>query len=123
MKIINGFVSNSSSSSFLIVGVQNPDQNKAIKLAKADEFEQGGYGVSSGKLFDYLGGYYNYDEDEAVVSDDFNPDYIGIGCEGALKSGKTVTELKKEFIEKTARYGVIFDDKEIDLYYGEVSSE
>ena len=63
-----------------------------------------------------------YRNDEAML-DTYEPYYVGLPAEQALKAGKTVQELKKEFITKAQALGVTFADKEVDLHYGEVSSE
>lgn len=132
MKIRNGFVSNSSSSSFLIVGVEQvyDYEGKRIdlrleQLVKADKpnLEDGFGGEYNGKTLVFLGGEADWNEDNVALLNSYTPYYIGINAEEGLKSGKTVPELKKEFIEKAKKLGVIFTEDEVDLYYGEVSSE
>lgn len=119
MKIRNGFVSNSSSSSFLIVGVSGYKDVRLSQLAEADGIEDGFGGYNVGKTLVFLGGEYPYDDMDSPT----NYDYAGIEAELALKNDRTVTELKKDFLEKAEALGITFSESEVDLYYGEVSSE
>ncbi len=121
MKIRNGFVSNSSSSSFLIVGVDNFSDVRLSQLVERDGMEEGFGSYNNGKTLVFLGGAYEYDEKYNPVN--YRPYYVGVEAEQALKDGRTVAELKKDFLEKTAALGVTFSEKEVDLHYGEISSE
>lgn len=121
MKIRNGFVSNSSSSSFLIVGVSAygiDNLSETIKeMAKADGCEEMGWGgYSEGKTLVFLGGE-GYDDEE------YAPDYAGIEVEQDLKNNKTIGELKQEFLDKVKALGFEIPEEYVDLHYGEVSSE
>lgn len=121
MKIRDGFVSNSSSTSFLIVGVDNYRDPRLAQLALADKWEEGGQGYHTGKTLVFLGGEYTYDENDKPT--DYQPTYVGIEVEKMLKMGLTVDALKLMFINKAKALGITFNDSEVDLHYGEVSSE
>lgn len=118
MKIREGFVSNSSSTSFLIVGAGVRD-GRLAKLAKADQWEEGFGGYHLGKTLVFLGGDYECDDPGAT----FEPDYVGIDAEQPLKNNITVAELRRQFINRAQVLGVVFRESEVDLHYGEVSSE
>ena len=124
MKVRNGFVSNSSSCSFLIVGVSayggrdGSDLSETLKeMAKADGCEEMGWGgYSEGKTLVFLGG----EEDE---EEEYAPDYVGIEAEQDLKNNKTIGELKQEFLTKVKALGFDIPEERVDLHYGEISSE
>lgn len=124
MKIRNGFVSNSSSCSFLIVGIlgwsTTKDLTETIKeMAKADGCKEMGWGgYSIGRTLRFLGGENGYDEQE------YEPAYVGIEIADELnKNNKTVGELKQEFLEKAKALGFDIPEERVELLYGEVSSE
>jgi hypothetical protein len=121
MKIRNGFVSNSSSTSFLVVGVANYQDPRLAKLAELDEWKEGWGGYNEGNTFVFLGNEYDYDENDTPK--DYQPHTVGIEAEKALKEGRTVAELRKEFVGKAKELGVTFRESEVDLHFGEVSSE
>lgn len=113
MKYRPGFVSNSSSSSFVIVGVSDDDIMKEI--AKKDgKFLDGeyqdidcGYGIDDSCAIDYYG---SYEE----------PYYMGIDISKKLEE-KILPELKKEFQQKVKEeYGIDVPLDKIKLHYGEV---
>ncbi len=121
MKIRNGFVSNSSSSSFLIVGVNSYGDDRLSQLAVADGVEDGFGGYNNGKTLVFLGGESDYDEKYNPTN--YRPDYVGVEAEQALKNGRTVVELKKDFLARAEVLGFTFSEEEVDLHYGEVSSD
>jgi hypothetical protein len=116
VKVRNGFVSNSSSTSFLIVGIH--DQITAEKLAKKDGCKEMGWGgYSEGKTMVFIGNEGGYDDEP------YKPDYAGIEAETLLKQNRTVAEIKQIFVDKAALLGITIQPSQVDLHYGECSSE
>lgn len=114
MKVRYGFVSNSSSSSFLIVGVQNKELIRRL-LKKDKPVDEGGYGISDGKVVNYYGGY----SDE----EDSNYEYAGMEIEGLLENNN-LQQIRKTFLKKVNdELGIELPEKSVKLFYGEVSSE
>lgn len=121
MKIRQGFISNSSSSSFVIVGItDNPENLELIKkLVEIEKVKDEGFGgCNEGKEFLYLGGEHYYDDKEPYV-----PYYVGINVEDKLED-RTVADLRLEFIAKVkAMTEVELSPKDVQLHFGEVSNE
>ena len=121
MKIRTGFVSNSSSTSYLVVGVERWNDPRLAQLAIADEWEEDGYGVNSGKTLLFIGSEYDYDENDNPT--DYEPYLVGIDAENALKAGIPLNDIKEDFIARAKALGVEFTLDEVELCYGEASSE
>ncbi len=124
MKVRSGFVSNSSSTSFLIVGMAS-NRDKMIKLARADKpnLEDGFGGYYEGETLVFLGGEAEWGDDYEEMLKTYEPYFVGIEAEAPLKSGATVTELREAFITRAKALGVTVREDEVDLHFGEVSSE
>ena len=113
MKIRKGFVSNSSSSSFLIVGITDSNLMKQIAV-KDGKFENGdycnlscNYGVDTSGRVCYFGGW-------------GEPQYIGDPIEKSLEE-KTLPILRKEFQQKIKKvFNLEIPLDKIKLHYGEV---
>jgi len=117
MKVRTGFVSNSSSSSFVCVGINDEELIKQI-VAKENIKEVGGYGITEGNNFNHYGG----EQFEVDEKNPLQPRYTGIDIEKLLET-KTLPELKKMFQAKVKELGIDVPIEEIRLHYGEVSSE
>lgn len=113
MKIRSGFVSNSSSSSFLIVGV---DDNKligkiikAMKLKRKEIKEDMCFGTCDVDGIQFLG------------SDDI--DYVGTELTEEIMNDKTLMTLKREFAyDLKQKYDLLIPIEKVGLHYGEVST-
>ena len=118
MKIRQGFVSNSSSSSFVIVGVHGTLAEEVSKKDHA-KFEWGGCGTGDTKEISYA------DWDESSYNDDTDECtfyYAGLNAEKLLKT-KHYNEIAleaKKILEKILGKPIKLSD--IDLHFGETSS-
>lgn len=116
MKVRVGFVSNSSSSSFLIVGTQDSSIIKAVaqKLGKYDlannKFTvECSYGYKTTEHFNFYGGY--------------DPEYLGLDVSKKIKT-KPYSELVKEFQDTLKKnYDIEIHASDIDLHFGECGDD
>lgn len=113
MKFRNGFVSNSSSSSFLIVGVSDDSLMRQIAEKDGKYFDgeyqdvDCNYGVDSSSTINYYGSW-------------GEPYYMGVDISDKLEN-QILPELRKEFQEKIKEeYGIDIPLDKIKLHYGEV---
>jgi hypothetical protein len=130
MKVRSGFVSNSSSSSFILLGVKIENENyqsmcekflpqeileKEIKNQKESKWYNENYGVEYSDMW-----YENLDKisgDFDVVTDD-GPTYFGkkiTDTEYELPNGSISLE---DFDEMKEKLKEKFPDKEVKLYFG-----
>lgn len=132
MKERKGFVSNSSSSSFLIIGVEKPggwgdskgkeDFVELLVEAEGKHFE--GY---AGDNYDGDYDYLDFGEDEGEVvtfyGNNSSPYHAGIPALDRLKKDEKVSDLKLEF-QKLVKDKLNIDIplEDINLYFGECSS-
>ena len=112
MKLRSGLVSNSSSSSFCILGITGRAKGLIFDQILPEDEEEfyssyGGYGVWTG---DGTLSVYGGDE----------PYYIGLNLEPMLKEWLTLGEMKKRLqIYVAEKYRIILSEAYIELQYGE----
>ena len=117
MKIRNGFVSNSSTSSFLIVGTGDDNLIRklmnAMKIRDDEDLPEGfiqfepSFGVHESKPF-------------SIYGDEISYAYVGFDIEDDLKCGHTLHTLKRSFIREAKTLGLEVTEKDLNLFYGEV---
>lgn len=109
MKIRQGFVSNSSSSSFLIVGADWTDLSLEAQ-EKLTGTKHGGY---------YNGGHGQFDcnDPHLIIVGDDEPRYVGFDIEESLNRGETVPDLKVKLL--TYLFKHYKADTLPELIYGE----
>jgi len=117
MKIRMGFVSNSSSSSFCIIGTENSDLIRKLAEAENKSFDYDGEDWDDDK-YDYFG--YGCNEGEVIdFYGDESPYYAGIDLK---KFGEDISikEMKKLFIKKVKKeLGVDVEEEDVALLFGE----
>jgi len=115
MKIRISFVSNSSSSSFCIIGIKNEDLLKQLAKAEGKDFswdegydedkDQLDYGRNEAKVVIF----YGYDQ----------PEYAGIDIDG-IDEDKSIKQIKKDFVEVVKKkLKVDIPISKVKIFYGE----
>ena len=103
MKIRNGFVSNSSSSSFILFGFSSEDSDKVYDMVKAKVKKEDPY-LSDQKLFWKIQYYLERRGIDYCYKEDWNYNHTdGIGCildEGNIEEFDKSLEKAKEALEK-----------------------
>ena len=116
MKTRIGFVSNSSSTSFLIVGICDP--GLATRMAKADDCkEMGDCGYSLGKTLVFLGGEGGWN------GYPYEPIFVGIDDIEAKLETRSLIDIKTEFVSLARKLGFNIPIEAVSMHYGEVSNE
>lgn len=123
MKIRSGFVSNSSSSSFIAVGISKYEHPKAFKkiMAALNLTEDACYDELEEKewdSFDYgtyrKHGIYLYENDGVYM--------VGMNASEDIANDKRLSEIKERLKKQLNKVGVDVDVKDMKLEYGEVGS-
>ena len=115
MKVRTGFVSNSSSSSFCIIGTDNEDLIKSLALAVGLEKDEEGYyplcfGGDTIEILTFIGSYHDIR-------------YVGMDAEPLLKT-MTIPEAKEHVAKLiTEKYGIKVTPGNLRLEYGVSSSD
>lgn len=132
MKIRTGFISNSSSSSFLILGTDFKDIiTKLVEYDKIMEYSNDCITKHDGLIYIGENGKYFYSPTTGKrvsvcpgIEEGFiNPNIVGIEVEKRLET-KTIAELRQEFKENVKKkINIDLPDKIIKLHYGEVSTD
>jgi hypothetical protein len=122
MKIRNGFVSNSSSSSFCIIGTTY--NSEIAKLVKAEGKNFTHYDEESESWIegtDYLG--YGCDSGKVVMFyGDDGPEYVGVEAVDLLEQ-HSLPEARKAFCKLVKEcLNVDIDPRFVDLHYGEAGN-
>lgn len=116
MKIRQGFVSNSSSSSFLALACRD---DKVIKTVLEKE------NIDSDDLYEQnIWGIYGLDDGIELFECDNEISFVGFCVEKLLTNGEPLPKIKEKFIKALAsKYGLVVSADNISLSYGEWPSE
>lgn len=107
MKVRLDFVTNSSSSSFIIVGLSDSERIKQLQVAENKKEIECDYGVDYGEVVNFYGYYHE-------------PYYVGIDIENLIET-MTLPQIKEYFKNLIKdKYNIEIHQSEIELQYGEV---
>ncbi len=135
MKTRQGFVSNSSSSSFCIVGFsvdpRNDEEDFEI-LKQVGKFPEDAQFVLDGSWQEYdkqgiemwvSYGLEELDNGLTIVGGSEGPSIVGLDAEGYLNQDWTISQIKQELMKKLTELGINIDSKTLFFECGEASSD
>lgn len=106
MKIRIGFVTNSSSSSFIVVGVHNEDVIEQMKKLEKEEIKCS-YGCYHGDHFSFYGNW----------NDVY---YAGLEASSLIEQDMKLSEIKNMFMFKCKELGIKVSANDVIFEYGEM---
>lgn len=122
MKNRLGFVSNSSSSSFLLIGTSKQQLIKKILFSLGYSSDRE-YWEQREELceseFDH--GQYKQDELTLIWGEEEYPSYIGFSAQDKLLQNRTVEEIKIELSEYLTKLKVNHSLKDLELLFGQAN--
>jgi hypothetical protein len=116
-----GYVSNSSSSSFVLVGINVNQSEKYWNQEDAEILEKLGV-VKDGDYWDGGYGTFASNHEDIVVAGTGNPEVVGIDV-SKMRNDETLGSWKKKFVKLMKKYGVDVSPEKVELIFGEWSSE
>jgi hypothetical protein len=113
MKVAFGFISNSSSSTYLLIGIECPSKLILTRIGYDEDDDNHGFGKWIHPKYDLIELIENYGR----------PDILGYDIGPGLEKNKTLSKLKKEFITLLKNeFDIVITPEELKLYFGESSS-